>query len=554
MLTNIQKRLVDMCEHRSRGFTFDGLWMETCNVLRVCVPKATTNVSTSGTSTFSTKRSSRQTGDLLGNLVSFNACIKYGRTLKGTCWTARQARIFLREELDETRSRNYFSVGLGGTHAFRCIVTHEGDDEGAGKWKCTKDSQGSCVHTKEAKTELQRLLQCDPNATHEETPGELVEARECISCCGNDSRAKWKDWLVSRVRNGGEGEKSISHLPILPPHWAELKTDEALYPRPDPAAPIPPKFLLERTSSCPCKGERTFYDESLPTIERDCKVYSLSGVSTHRIVLQKCRTCPGRQQRFIGPDLREMGVFNLNNRTLMTHELLNEFTSELNSSETPFVAWTKTVSRRYAGRDCRFMSSRAFEGVWFAYIRVQQLGNSMKCTKCGPNPTTVIWDGVTVAFATNQLTTDLHPPTTIHDDAPVRNNTYAVKPQLIQDKSMCLAIRKVMAGPDLATILDESGSESEGQETSTPEAILKKAALKANLKAKTAAAKMAHLSLVHSVSQKLGSIDASLKSLFDREIGARVYESGEKVKIVYRELFNQVSNLVPGKPKSDSCR
>lgn len=347
----------------------------------------------------------------------------------------------------------------------------------------------------------------------------------------------------TRVRRGGEGERSISYLPVLPPVWAELPTDQRPYQRPSPDLPLPATFLLDKNGSCSqCTGtQRTFYDEDLETTEEECKVYSQNRVTTHRIVLQKCRSCPGKHHRSIGPDLRELGVFNHNNTALYTHDLLDEYTSEYTTSNTPFVAWVKVVSRRYAIRNCKFVGSRTFENAWFAYVQLQRLGErNMQCAKCGPSPRVVIWDGVTVAFSQSQLTEDLHPPTTLHDDAPVRRSRYAVKPQLIQVKPLRVAIRKIVAGPSAGGLLDDwEDSEEEADATSAAEGALRQG----KLTQKEVDAKLEHLKLIAWASVALGRVNSGLRTLFDRELGSQVYEEGKEVKHVYKDFFNQVRRI-----------
>lgn len=350
------------------------------------------------------------------------------------------------------------------------------------------------------------------------------------------------DSADTRVRKGGDGERSISHLPVLPPLWAELPTDEKLYARPTPDLRLPETFTLDADASCPCDGkQRTWYDAQLETEEEDCKVYGLNSVTSHRITVQKCRTCPSVQHRSIGPDLRKLGVFNYNNTSLYTHELLDEYTSEYTLSETPLVAWTKVVSRRYARRNCDFVTYKTFEHAWFAYAQLQSLGgrNIMQCTTCGPSPKVVIWDGVTIAFSQSQLTEDLHPPTTIHEDAPVRQSKYAIKPQLIQDKKLRTAVRKATSGPSTAKILDDWTDDEEGDPTSLTEDALRQG----TKKQKDLDAKVAHLRCVAWASNGLGSVNKGLQKLFDREIGAEVYEENKDIKWLYQDFFNQVSQV-----------
>lgn len=73
--------------------------------------------------------------------------------------------LFSREmELNEEGFLNHFSCpspnkrGLSG----RVVVTYQGRDEGAGHWKCQKDS-GSCSHLGSCRQKFQQLVQGTPN-------------------------------------------------------------------------------------------------------------------------------------------------------------------------------------------------------------------------------------------------------------------------------------------------------------------------------------------------------------------------------------------------------
>ncbi|KAL7279771.1 hypothetical protein ACG7TL_006178 [Trametes sanguinea] len=114
-----------------------------------------------------------------------------------------------------------------------------------------------------------------------------------------------------------------------------------------------------------------------------------------------------------GPDLGPTGVFNWNNRFLFTHELLNAYTNTFTASETPFSAFCLTMRRQYEDKDAKmkFCSDETFVRAWFAFVQLQDLGNSMTCPTCGPSPSIVIADGVTLATHASKLTAGVRPPT-----------------------------------------------------------------------------------------------------------------------------------------------
>ena len=84
-----------------------------------------------------------------------------------------------------------------------------------------------------------------------------------------------------------------------------------------------------------------------PVVPTSCTIYNIMESYEATIELQVCSKCPPNRRRHVGPDCRTLGLFNYNNRILLTHDLLDDYTMAYTSSETPFVAWVGVVSRRY---------------------------------------------------------------------------------------------------------------------------------------------------------------------------------------------------------------
>ncbi|KAF8869348.1 hypothetical protein BD779DRAFT_1614536 [Infundibulicybe gibba] len=173
----------------------------------------------------------------------------------------------------------------------------------------------------------------------------------------------------------------------------------------------PPDLIRLDTAaqgSCTCGARCTISGEK---ITRPCTVYTLTRSYESHIELQICARCSSRHRQFIGGDLRELGLFNFNNRILMTHDLLDDYTASYTSSETPFVAWVGVVSRRYQRHASpkKFIPDSVFRAAWFAYSRLQWLVGDMECPTCGPTPEDTIWDGVTLSFSKKHLLPSLRP-------------------------------------------------------------------------------------------------------------------------------------------------
>ncbi|KAJ2928977.1 hypothetical protein H1R20_g8115, partial [Candolleomyces eurysporus] len=311
----------------------------------------------------------------------------------------------------------------------RAVVTHTGTLPSTGLWKCSKDA-GSCMHIKAAYEALAKILGDDISYEPQKIKLNRLSGRS----------------LVSESQSG-----SVSHLAILPPAFITLNTDPLIYPRPPPFRDAPSAVLgIGKHASCPCPGGRTYFDPLVPTTIHPCRIYTLCTIYSAEIELQTCPTCPRIRRRFIGPDLREQGLFNYNNKILVSHDLLDEYTAAYVTSETPFVAWVTVVNHRYALSDSRFMDDGTFRSIWFAYAELLALNNDMTCARCGPYPETVIWDGVTLSFGKDHLTSDIRSPTEETPQSVVRSKVKNhPKQQLLTDAALRTALRQSLKVPDL---------------------------------------------------------------------------------------------------------
>ncbi|KAK7017032.1 hypothetical protein VNI00_018759 [Paramarasmius palmivorus] len=322
--------------------------------------------------------------------------------------------LFLRQMvgMDDEAWVNRFSVAYDShSNAIRSrtIVTYEGSDSGGGKWSCIKCAVQCCAHMRKAKRLLDMIVGNLDDLSDAEG-GEMSSFDETNEM-----------YMVDSANTRSTDERAISYLPILPPAWASLPEDHDLYPRPSPIQPLPPVLSLESTSRTACG--RHLYDPTRTVIQRDCTIYGLVGQSKHLICMQSCPSCPAVQRCFVGPDARTLGVFNLNNSVLFTHELLDDYTNRYTSSETPFASFVVSMARIYAGRNDKFVGEDLFRGAWFAFASLQHMAGDMWCPQCGEAPDTMIFDGVTTGFAKRHLRETLSPPTTIPPNPLVHHRT-----------------------------------------------------------------------------------------------------------------------------------
>ncbi|KAK7029660.1 hypothetical protein VNI00_014358 [Paramarasmius palmivorus] len=295
------------------------------------------------------------------------------------------------------------SGGLNG----RVIVSYEGADIGGGAWRCSKD-KGSCEHIGAARRVLRETLN-------------IVDEEEMEPQADGD--------VVDDLSGGRDRETAISFLPIMPPKWAMLPTDPVLYKRADPTVDIPETITMTPGSARACCATRPEVDPTTPRLLRRCRIYTYTTCIERSIEVQQCPNCPPRRHCFIGPDPRDLGIFNYNNSVLFSHELLEEYTNRSGSSETPFAAFTQCCARVYEGRGAKFVGEDLLREAWFAYATLLHLTQDMMCPKCGKEPENVIFDGVTLSFHKKHVTDALLPPTWIEDSAPVRHRNYPKTPQ-----------------------------------------------------------------------------------------------------------------------------
>lgn len=283
-----------------------------------------------------------------------------------------------------------------------------------------------------------------------------------------------------------------------------------------------------------------------------CTVYTLSQAFTCEIEVQDCiGSCSLSCLRLSGPDCRDLGLFNYNNRLLVAHNLLDEYTLAYSTSETPFTAWIKVITARYqvySPSGLPFISEDTFRTIWFLYVQLVDFSNDMKCFVCGPEPEAVIFDGVTLAFSKKHLTTSLCPPTSIDESSPQRNSRYSTHQPIIKDKKLRSQLRLVVTGKaiqvrlsDLEALDKGSGSNPERRSNSddseSEEEVLatKKAGIKSDI---------TRLKAIPEVREQLSKVYPQLGSLFHKYCGLGRLASGRSPPPPYLAFFREVGILI----------
>ncbi|KAK4697629.1 hypothetical protein P7C70_g8182, partial [Phenoliferia sp. Uapishka_3] len=203
--------------------------------------------------------------------------------------------------------------------------------------------------------------------------------------------------------------KPRSHLPIPSPAFCQLPDDKT--PRFPPCLPgdLPLILPIGLNPRCSCGSAGDAAD--VRTYE--CRIYDIDGVTSRHIQVRRC-SCRTKGKRYtVGPDLREYSLFNWNNEIIITHRLLNGYTSQAQRSQTPLTAFYTTTCDSYAENlsPYPFFAKSTFNKIHYAFTDIQELEVKFECPMCGPEPETVIWDGVSISYSSQHRKSTLQPPT-----------------------------------------------------------------------------------------------------------------------------------------------
>lgn len=405
----------------------------------------------------------------------------------------------------------------------RVVVEHTGRDDGDGEWSCYKDSKAhECAHIVDARNTLQKYLQGDPNASDQNASRGAPQGASSIVIL---YRVNGESGSLPFTKHAAQVNESISYLSLPPPIWARIKGDANAQPLPLMVR-TPSTIQLDDSSSCSCRYPRTMFDSRRPVETRPCNVYGLLEAHHTLIEVQKCPNCP---QGYIGPESSGLGIFNLNNRSLFTLTLLDDYTAHFTRSETPFASWVSSTACRYLNHQSQvpFVKEKTFRTAWFSFIRLVELKSDRQCLRCGETPMVTIWDGVTLSFNRKNLLPTLRPPTVVDKQSEVKSG---IKPQqglqLIPDKQLRKLLQLVLSGKTLSLpkLPDDDGPPP------IPSAATKEM--------------MDRVELVPGVVTSLSNINEDLGGLFDRYFGFQYLVSRGTAPPAYKELFLQAMALL----------
>jgi len=225
-----------------------------------------------------------------------------------------------------------------------------------------------------------------------------------------------------------QNERSVSHLPrptipFVTPQECRVHFDidyfalETLR-----LGSMPGPLHHEEQPACRC-GNRSA--ALIPMEARDCVIYDMDRAYQTSIELYRCPSC---EKMSAGPDLWQHGLFNFDNKIIVTHRLIHKYDAYYSGQEGTFAAFVELLNYEYDAKlstPPTFMHVDVFRHVWFSFIRLQLFSDNMVCPICRETPYAIIGDGVTVSTQTEKATGQIHPPTISHAEAPIRE---AVRP------------------------------------------------------------------------------------------------------------------------------
>ncbi|GAA5857666.1 hypothetical protein JCM5353_003309 [Sporobolomyces roseus] len=168
-------------------------------------------------------------------------------------------------------------------------------------------------------------------------------------------------------------------------------------------------------------------------------IHTETGAVQVEIETVKCPVCVSGHRR-IGPDLLEHGLFNFNNSIGFSRELFDLFTLELTQSETPFVAFFRTMTFHYRnhGSSFPFVSASTFARAFFTFSDLHHLDVPLRCPICGDEAETVICDGSVMGIEQSRLSGNTRPPTLPTSSAQEYSKVVAVPLAPLTPGSLCL--------------------------------------------------------------------------------------------------------------------
>ncbi|KAI8831274.1 hypothetical protein BC829DRAFT_366235, partial [Chytridium lagenaria] len=145
------------------------------------------------------------------------------------------------------------------------------------------------------------------------------------------------------------------------------------------------------------------------------KLYDENGAVTCFVETAKCTQCPSRSNRYIGPDLGNLGIFNKNNFCLVTHFFLDKITELITSTTFSFYVYHKHLKSNYNEYGAGKLSySPTFSKSYTSVSYYLTLNMEIQCPICKRDGYDLVaCDGISIGYQEDKRTQSLRPPTTL---------------------------------------------------------------------------------------------------------------------------------------------
>jgi CxC4 like cysteine cluster associated with KDZ transposases len=154
---------------------------------------------------------------------------------------------------------------------------------------------------------------------------------------------------------------------------------------------LPAVLPLGANGRCHCGKSST---QDLPTRVQSCTILYPERTVQHQIEAQRCSCRSRGRQWTVGPDLREFGLFNWDNETILAHSLLNDFGNQLLATSYTCEAFKKTTEARWreVHDQTSFPAKTTFLKILHNFWILQKVDTEFRCPKCGDQTIDSIWD------------------------------------------------------------------------------------------------------------------------------------------------------------------
>lgn len=328
------------------------------------------------------------------------------------------------------------------------------------RWHCSLPACNTrCTHI----TETQRFAKEQGVLSDEGLPLAAVDG---MPRNDDERAAKASEEKTERRLHRSVCVDPVSHLPRGAVSWSSVVLDldpNIRYIPPGELRDLPEKLELDDGSRCRmCKMTLKELEERVPEI-RGLSEYSpflVYDVLAARQVSVQTVPCPGVHSSGsprIGPDLVDLGLFNMDNKHAFTRSVFDEFLNQFTLSETTLVAYWRSTHRRYLARPHRtsiipFCAEETFRMAFYSFQRVHRLETDMHCPECLGESDVVICDGCVVAFEKRRLTGRLRPPTMPDEGSEVKEAVQLLSLATLSDTSLSVSKKEAA---DFRTSLDD---------------------------------------------------------------------------------------------------